>query len=924
MKIQNFFLKSATAFLCCYILFTINVKGQTTIVANSTNTSLVASSTSNNTWTDVGSVTVNLNAGKDVLVLSTMESDVTDGNSDLTCNYRLSDGSTQSPAISRYVESKDYDDFGLSATGYIFNYPSGSTGDKVFYLQHSKSEPGTSKQFHSKAIIVAMVIEDANVDIPNSIKTTGDVTTTSTSYEQVTGTKTDAISLTKPGGIYLTTSFTTYMTTDITATVGYVLRYSTDGTNFTEIPNASISRTNSQFSGVATISVLFEHQDAITYYFDVAHKTNTGTLTTSNLSLCAVGLVDASGKVFPTFKITGQSDDNATTGWEDAATILTTSVNGTNKLFMHSTFNMSSASVVNPAAFQLEISGTGASFTPQSLQRYVPAGGTGSGGIVGLATGLNAYTDYTVKLQHKCINSGVTLTTSNANLVGFQLTNVPTITWDGSESSAWNTTGNWDGNIEPISNAHVVIANVGTAPVIANNVDADCYDLTINSGASLTIQSDASGTGSLIVNGSASGNITVERYLTDNMWHQVTPSTTGVTVADFNWSDNPESWLLSHDESELLDPSWTYMTDLGTELTVGQGYMVWLDNTKSNATASMEGNLQSTTLSPTLAYTDDSHGWNLIGNPFSSAIDYDEGSWGSNTTGFVYVWDNAYNTTGDYRVSDGDLTGNIIPIGQGFFVDATSSAAFDIPSAARVHSTQAFYKSTNNNTNNYFRLQLDGNGYGNTVFVGFPENGTDGTDYKGDARKLYSSLITPQLFAVENNVELCVNANKPLNEGESKIVPLHLIQIVDGEYTLTITGLDQLENISITIEDVKTGSTQDLRKLPVYTFTASSNDTPERFLLHFAWSPDEIGEDIEQDSKIDIYSYGKDIYIRTDDDAINKQGNVYVYDLLGREILQQPFYGNELVKIPVNLNNTYVVVKVVKEGALKVEKILIK
>lgn len=488
------------------------------------------------------------------------------------------------------------------------------------------------------------------------------------------------------------------------------------------------------------------------------------------------------------------------------------------------------------------------------------------------------------------------------------------------------------------------ISGSSAQPAIAST-DAACNNLVINTGSTLsineakdltvngnlnnsgtlTLESSASGTGSLIVNGTATGDVTVQRYLTDNMWHLVTPSTTGVTAEDFNWNDTPESWLVYHTESSNL---WNYITNTATALNVGQGYMVWLeDNAKDPATATMTGNLQTDNL--VLTITDNGNGQNVVGNPYTCAIDWDLGSWDKSNlkTTTVYVWDNSVSGYKYWTGSEGNLAEGIIPIGQGFAVDADGESipALTIPANARLHSTQGFYKNPNIIESPYIRLQLDDGSNGNTVFVGFPENGTDQLDrVNGDARKIYSSNDEPQFFAIENNIELCVNANKPLTVGESKTVPLHLVQVVDGEYSLTITDLYQLENMSITLEDVKTGVTQDLRKLPVYTFSASSNDIPERFLLHFAWSPDGIVEGLEQASKIQIYSYGKEVYIRSTEEAVNQDGVVTIYDLMGRELLQQSLERGELVRIPLNISNNYAVVKVVKEDSIKIEKIFIK
>jgi hypothetical protein len=330
-----------------------------------------------------------------------------------------------------------------------------------------------------------------------------------------------------------------------------------------------------------------------------------------------------------------------------------------------------------------------------------------------------------------------------------------------------------------------------------------------------------------------------------------------------------------------------------------------------------------------------SSGWNLIGNPFPSALNWATVSVGI-TTGTAYVWDNLkagylYSTGSglEPNPSVGILPNDIIPLGQGFIVQVnTTAGVFTIPEASRVHNIANFIKSANDNKDEitqFIRIDLDGGYYGNTVFVGFPENGTASFDISGDATKLYSSTENVQFFALENGDELCVNANTPMIQGESKTVPLNLVQVTDGSYTMEFSDLDQLENTNITLEDLKTSNTQDIRENPVYTFNGSSGDSPERFLLHFAWSPNDINEDIEDvSSNMQIYSFGNEVYIRSKDEAINQGGDVFVYDLMGRELSQHRITGSELIKFPVNISNNYVVVKVVKQSSTKIQHIYIK
>lgn len=471
--------------------------------------------------------------------------------------------------------------------------------------------------------------------------------------------------------------------------------------------------------------------------------------------------------------------------------------------------------------------------------------------------------------------------------------------------------------------------SINNMTVTSGTVQVDAgAEVSINGTASLggdekfTIESvSATSTASVIFNTAPSNTITVNRYFTAGEWHLFGVPVSGITANNLYLNDSPDVWVTSFDEASN---SWNYITDLGYELNQNIGYMYWIDG-NVDKTINFTGN--TTASNQTASLSNSGNGWNALGNPFISALDWDLGTWDPNTitTGTVYVWDQDYNS-GDYRTwngSTGDLSDGIIPLGQGFFVQATSVGDFTIPEAARVHDNQAFYKTGGDNDSSlYVRLQLDGDNCGSTVFIGFPENGTEIFDYRGDATKRFSSSLSPQLFVIEDGIELSTNANASLTD-EGKIVPVNLAQMLDGNYTLTISDLAQLPNVKIILEDIKTGIMQDLIQNHIYNFYASEDDNSERFLLHFMYSPVGINDNDEPDLVMDIYSYGKDIYIRLTEEEVNQRGKVVVYDLMGRKVEAQNIQGEALVKIPVNLTNKYVIVKVVSGDSAKTKMVFI-
>ena len=456
----------------------------------------------------------------------------------------------------------------------------------------------------------------------------------------------------------------------------------------------------------------------------------------------------------------------------------------------------------------------------------------------------------------------------------------------------------------------------GTSYILVDGNLSISGDLTNAATASnFVIESDASNTGSLIVEGNATGDIRVERYLSPSTWHFLSASVSGATTGDFYFNGNPDVYASYWDEP---NSAWPYLTGTNEALPLGIGYKIWVAEAKSAVTAEMDGSIRTSDLSVNL--TKNVSGWNLIGNPFSSEINTNLGDWGDNTSGSFYVWDSTYNG-GDYRVWSGlagDLTNGIIPISQSFFVYAENAGAYNIPKAAQTHGGDEFYK--NRDQNKFIRLQLDGNGFGNTLFIGFPENGTNGIDYKGDAYKIYSNGETSQLYAQQAGEKLCINANKPLAE-EMLSIPLYIDQVVNGEYSLTMSKGENLPGVQIMLKDLKTGAQQDLKKYPTYHYNASENDNLQRFKITFqqnayGFEEEEIIEDL-----IEMYYANGSICITSQGTAVFESGELHIFNLLGQEIYFQQIAKGELVRIPVKSDQKYIVAQLIKGDLRKIKKI---
>ena len=116
------------------------------------------------------------------------------------------------------------------------------------------------------------------------------------------------------------------------------------------------------------------------------------------------------------------------------------------------------------------------------------------------------------------------------------------------------------------------------------------------------------------------------------------------------------------------------------------------------------------------------------------------------------------------------------------------------------------------------------------------------------------------------------------------------------------------DNVSIILEDTKENKTQDLKQNPSYLFNSSEGDNVKRFLLHLN-DPNGVNEQ-KKNNNLSIYSDGHTIYISSLNNSWVK-GKLFVYNLMGQQLMQQELGSGALTKVNLNCSTGYYLVKVV-------------
>ncbi|MBK6965954.1 MAG: T9SS type A sorting domain-containing protein [Bacteroidales bacterium] len=484
-------------------------------------------------------------------------------------------------------------------------------------------------------------------------------------------------------------------------------------------------------------------------------------------------------------------------------------------------------------------------------------------------------------------------------------------TWNGSVSTDWFTAANWTPALVPCETTSVTIpAGCPNYPTITpqplNSVAClvTITNLTITDGASLIGQQYL-----CVLN-----DAVVERSIVNSNFHLISSPVDAVTFGDVflpaYWF---EVWAREYDE-----PSGDWVNRfIADNLNVGQGYSVQM--TTAPQTATFTGMLNGYDVTRTLSNMNTSSdvnrvGWNLLGNPFPSAIDWDAFSTGAYDAQ-VAVWDQA--GAGNYiywNGTVGSLTNGIIPAQNGFFVKtATNGAALTIPMAAQVHSPMALYKDA---VANALELRANGNNYYDATFVHFNSNATADFDNQYDAFKLEGLETAPQLYNMAAGYNLSIN-ELPFEGNE--VVNLGFKCGVAGTYSLNASGMESFNSSTpILLEDLKLNILQDLRLNPVYSFNYATNDSEARFKLHFKAA---TGIADPANSGIFVYSYEHTVVINN---TTNLNGEIRIFDMTGRELKDANMSATSETRLPLQVAvGTYIVKVTTAQGTVN-QKVYVK
>ena len=504
------------------------------------------------------------------------------------------------------------------------------------------------------------------------------------------------------------------------------------------------------------------------------------------------------------------------------------------------------------------------------------------------------------------------------------------LTWNGTISDDWNTYANWTPAFVPDASVDVLIPNVTRKPVVNQSMatPAVCKNMTVNTGSSLIINTGkaltvtgdltnhagssgliAESGASLITMGDINGTATVKRNITGGIWHFISPPVSDAVSGIFTGK-----YMQEHTESTN---AYDYITLVNIALNPLQGYALW---NSYDFAATYTGALNTGPISAALTRTTAdpvNNGWNLVGNPYPSSIDWDAASgWTkinvNRTIYFEKAGDWATYISGEGATPGVGANGGnqFIASGQGFFVSVADvgNGILAMNNNVRVHNAGTFFK--NAAVSSLVRLQVSGFSNSDEAVVRFIDEATVEYDNRYDAVKLFGDKYdSAQIYTVGGN-SLTINSLPPGTTG----VPLGIHAYKTGIYTIAATETGNLKDIIL--EDLKTGILTQLTTKP-YSFTFETGEKELRFKLYF----DPVlytGTDETESQVATVYSYEHTIHVNLNDWV---KGDILIYNIEGQQVAAKtPAQGINSFALP---GTGIYIVKVITGEQTMVRKVFI-
>jgi hypothetical protein len=443
-------------------------------------------------------------------------------------------------------------------------------------------------------------------------------------------------------------------------------------------------------------------------------------------------------------------------------------------------------------------------------------------------------------------------------------------------------------------------------------------NLTLLSTATQTALIDGSGTGQV------SGNIAMQRYLPLSFGYKYVSSPfNSVTVSQFaSYIDLNASFptFYKYDESQTSD-WWINYTNPSGILAPTQGYAANFGGTNAPVTFSLNGAVNNGTLSSGTIYNHNNtftQGFNLVGNPYPSPIDWNTSSGWTRTN-----IDNAiyYFNTGDSNqyvgtyssyingISSDGLANNIIPAMQGFFIHVSNGSypvagSLTFSNQTRINNLDPlFHTPLQESTVPLLRLTAgfeNNPGSADPMVIYFDDAASWKFDKEYDAIKLMNTdWLVPNVYAVsKDTLNLSIYGLPPFTD-TINVVPMGLETEMSGWVNFHVADIENFpSNLNVYFADSKTVIIQNLLQNKDVRIKLDAGVYKSRFSLIFSL------KDLQYNPGTNLYFYAysfeETLYIYMNLYP-GERGSLIVYNMLGQPVCHSDLLVNGIQQVPLDL-----------------------
>tara|TARA_B110000208_G_scaffold128231_1_gene155897 strand:- start:356 stop:2002 length:1647 start_codon:yes stop_codon:yes gene_type:complete len=470
-------------------------------------------------------------------------------------------------------------------------------------------------------------------------------------------------------------------------------------------------------------------------------------------------------------------------------------------------------------------------------------------------------------------------------------------------------------------------------------------NVSVDASASLTTTSDATASGSFIVSGNTTGNITYKRYIEDTDWHLVSAPVKSQSIPSFvdaaagnavKVSTLTDSHAVAYyKNTNIAGMRWTYHNDspdkenqeILEDFNTGQGYSM-----KRTAAGdyTFTGTMANADVSVTIPKitTDGTHLWSAIGNPFPSFLTVSEISAANpdaldnGAFAFFYVWD------GTSYVPDNLSSSLQLAPGQAFKVMARSNGlSFIFPKSSQKHNSgvATFYRpSTSTPT---ISVHLTKATSSKSASLEFLDTSTTGLDVGYDAGAYQDGTppfsINTHLVSDSQGIDFTIQS-LPTSFLESEVaIPLSINAGIDEEVTFSVDTNNLPDGVSVYLEDTLNNTFTNLTVAPLALNITAALSGIGRFYLRTS-SGVLSTEDSLVGSLIVVYKTSKGA-VKITGLTSGSAATFSLFTVLGKEVLTTKFIAQNVqeISLPASLSAGVYIVGVVSDLGTFHKKIII-